>query len=205
MGQMEIFSIRLKQLREELKMSQRDFAKLVNITQQTLSGYERCVIKPPLDIAKHIADKCNVSLDWLTGLSNDKDREREIRNYKDVALMIIKLLHLEDYTESGLLLSFQLICNEITGEANHTIAPGYTPLSDALASQIDCKLAPPQRSEFINFLDTFKKLSVLLDKKQITQEVIDTWLKGALSNLETIPISESDNLPFQDESDLFFC
>lgn len=85
MGELEIFAIRIKQTRESLNMTQAEFSGHIGIKQQTLSGYERGIIKPPLDIAKNIAEKCNVSIDWLCGLSNDQQINKDsIWTYADI-------------------------------------------------------------------------------------------------------------------------
>ena len=57
MGELDIFAIRIKQLRESLKMTQKEFSGHIGIKQQTLSGYERGLMKPPLDVAKGISEK----------------------------------------------------------------------------------------------------------------------------------------------------
>ncbi len=85
MGELEIFANRIKQLRKSLGMTQKNFSEYVGIKQQTLSGYERGIMKPPLDITKSIAEKCNVSIDWLCGLSNRQYIiEESIWTYADV-------------------------------------------------------------------------------------------------------------------------
>lgn len=68
-----------------LEMTQKEFNEYVGIKQQTLSGYERGIMKPPLDIAKEIAEKCNVSIDWLCGLSTNKFINKTyIQTYTDI-------------------------------------------------------------------------------------------------------------------------
>ncbi len=93
MGEFKIFSIRIKELREMKKMTQTEFSSFLGIKQQTLSGYERGSVKPPLDIAKDIAEKCGVSLNWLCGLP---EQTFNITTYSDV-IQILFLLR--DYTE----------------------------------------------------------------------------------------------------------
>ena len=56
---------RLKSLRSLNK--QGEFAKFLEIPQPTLSAYERDKIKPTMDALINIADKCDVTLDWLCG------------------------------------------------------------------------------------------------------------------------------------------
>lgn len=96
MGELEIFAIRLKGLREQLNMTQTEFAEYIKVKQQTLSGYENNKMKPPIDIVKNIADKCNVSIDWLCGLSDTQTRGENFSTYKDIAKALIKI---DEYTE----------------------------------------------------------------------------------------------------------
>ena len=88
MGELEIFAIRIRQLRESLKMTQTEFSNHIGIKQQTLSGYERGIMKPPLDVAKFIAEKCNVSIDWLCGLSENKHLHNQPETYSDVIQLL---------------------------------------------------------------------------------------------------------------------
>ena len=45
MGELEIFSTRIKELRETIGMTQNDFSNHIGIKQQTLSGYERGIME----------------------------------------------------------------------------------------------------------------------------------------------------------------
>ena len=64
-----IIGKRLKMLREERELSQKEFAEFLNIPQPTLSTYENDRVVPTLDAIISIAQKCTVSLDWLCGIS----------------------------------------------------------------------------------------------------------------------------------------
>ena len=48
-------------------------------------------MKPPLDIAKNIAEKCNVAIDWLCGLSTKMKNDDELKTYSDVITSFVKL------------------------------------------------------------------------------------------------------------------
>lgn len=91
MGGLEIFATKIKELRESFGMTQKDFSQYVGIKQQTLSGYERGLMKPPLDIVTEIAQKCDVSIDWLCGLSVKMRNEDELKTYSDVIDTFVKL------------------------------------------------------------------------------------------------------------------
>ena len=61
----ELFAIRLKKLRESMHLTQNQFGALLNIAQTTLSSYEKGSKTPNIDTLCNIAEKCNVSIDWL--------------------------------------------------------------------------------------------------------------------------------------------
>ena len=91
MGELEIFALRLKQMREKMQMTQKEFSAFLGVKQQTLSGYERGTAKPPLDIAKNISKKCNVSLDWLCGLSDRENPDEKVKKYSNIVALLLKL------------------------------------------------------------------------------------------------------------------
>ena len=63
-----IFGERLKNLRSVvMNKTQKEFSELLNIPQPTLSAYESGRNKPTIDVVISIAEKCNVSIDWLCG------------------------------------------------------------------------------------------------------------------------------------------
>ena len=68
--------LRIKELREEKNISQLELAKKLNLTQQSISLYEKGEREPSIDVLKNIANFFNVSLDYLLGKS-------DIRNYDE--------------------------------------------------------------------------------------------------------------------------
>ncbi|HBU13109.1 MAG TPA: XRE family transcriptional regulator [Clostridiales bacterium] len=52
-----------------MNFSQKEFADYLGIPRPSLSGYENNRNSPTADVLINIAQKCNVSLDWLCGLS----------------------------------------------------------------------------------------------------------------------------------------
>lgn len=165
MGELDIFAIRIKQLRESLKMTQREFSKHISIKQQTLSGYERGIIKPPLDIAKNIAEKCNISIDWLCGLSNKKTSSNIPQTLADIFEILFLIQEYSDiqiYAHEGTVYIRNHENAIIGGEKSiiHTI--GFQPYT------ID---------EFIN--DWRKMLDALLSET-IDQEIYELWKEKTL-------------------------
>ena len=132
MGELEIFATRIKDLRDSLKMTQKEFSEYIGIKQQTLSGYERGIMKPPLDIAKGIAEKCNVSLDWLCGLSDKKTSSNIPQTLADIFEMLFLIQEYSDiqiYDHEGTVY-IRNRDNAITGAAKSTIhAIGFQPFN----------------------------------------------------------------------------
>lgn len=96
MNKYELFSKRLKELRNDMKLTQKQFAEKIGFTQATLSAYENNPKSPSLDIIIDIANKCNVSLDWLCGLSDRKSSNNEIETYSEIIDFFLKIKERKD-------------------------------------------------------------------------------------------------------------
>lgn len=64
---------RIKTLRNERNLLQKDLAEQLNLSQQTISLYESEKRQPDYQILQSIADFFNVSVDYLLGRTNIKD------------------------------------------------------------------------------------------------------------------------------------
>ena len=69
----EINLRRIRDLREDMDLKQRDLAKALNISQRAYSHYENGTRKIPLDILVALADYYNCSVDYLLGRTKKKD------------------------------------------------------------------------------------------------------------------------------------
>lgn len=100
----DIFSTRLKEIRMQTGKTQREFAEMVQSTAATISAYENATKNPSLEIVMNIAEKCNISIDWLCGLSENKKNNNEVVTFADMLLLVIKLSKLfmpfEEWTPS---------------------------------------------------------------------------------------------------------
>ncbi len=63
---------RLKEIRQEKKLSQKDLTKKLNISQQAISLYEKGDREPKLETWQKLADFFNVPVDYLLGISKDR-------------------------------------------------------------------------------------------------------------------------------------
>ena len=66
---------RIKEIRQEKKLSQKDLAKKLNISQQAISLYEKGGREPKLETWQKLADFFGVSVPYLQGISDIEDLE----------------------------------------------------------------------------------------------------------------------------------
>ena len=69
----EKFSYRLTVLLDENNMTQTQLANKIGTSNVTICRYLTCERIPRLDVVAKIASVFNVSLDYLLGISDDKD------------------------------------------------------------------------------------------------------------------------------------
>jgi len=92
----EKFSYRLIVLMEDFNMTQVDLAKKIGISNVTISRYLSGDRIPRLDVIARIASAFNVSIDYLLGLSEQKNNVPENTNYDlDIALLAKNLFSLD--------------------------------------------------------------------------------------------------------------
>lgn len=65
--------IKLRELRKERNWTLEDASKFLDIKTSTLAGYEREFRKPDIYILAEIASKYNVSVDYIVGLTDDRE------------------------------------------------------------------------------------------------------------------------------------
>ena len=70
---MKKFNERLRELREDNDLTQRELAKLINVDQRSLSFYEIGKYEPNIETIIKIAQILNTTTDYLLGISNKKE------------------------------------------------------------------------------------------------------------------------------------
>ncbi len=87
---------KLQMTRKRLGYTQKEFAEFVGVPQPSLSAYENNKNSPTTEVMITIAKKCNISLDWLCGLTVDEDNKLEINEVKDLATIMYKLMEVNE-------------------------------------------------------------------------------------------------------------
>lgn len=67
--------LRIRELREEKKLSQTEMSKRMGVSQQTYSRYETHRSEIPLEKVVWLADFFDVTIDYLLGVSANRDRK----------------------------------------------------------------------------------------------------------------------------------
>lgn len=83
----------LKELREDKGLNQIDLAEILNVSRQTISGYETGTIEPPFSTLVKLADIYNCSLDYLAGRTKERYNLNLMnKNNKKLLLELIKVV-----------------------------------------------------------------------------------------------------------------
>lgn len=77
-----MFPLRLKELRENVGLSQKAFADRLNISQSTVGMWESGKREPNYNTTERIADYFDVSVDYLLGRTDDKNQNPGETNIK---------------------------------------------------------------------------------------------------------------------------
>ena len=89
---MSSFGNRLKALRENHNLSQKEFANILNIANSTLSQYESDKRVPSDEVKIQIAKYFNVTTDYLLGNeTKNKEQNSQDKDEKDIAKSMKKL------------------------------------------------------------------------------------------------------------------
>ena len=156
----KLFSEHLKELRIISGKTQKQFAKFVSSTPATISAYENGAKNPSLEIVSNIASSCNVSLDWLCGISDKKDQKRRISTYSDLLNLIYELMDSEQEHNLKVILSSEI--DIIYGK-----------------SKVNIELSDDEVT-MGNAIKEFKAVYDLYTAKTITKEMYDTLFESLI-------------------------
>ena len=75
---------RIRSLRLENNLTQKELANYLNVKQNTYSQYEIGILNYPLDILIKLAIYYDTSIDYLVGLTDNPDPYKRAKNYKNI-------------------------------------------------------------------------------------------------------------------------
>lgn len=89
---METMGQRIKKTRKMMKMTQVEFAKLLDVPQPSISAYEKDKYLPSFEVIGKIMKECNVSFEWLNGYNSVPDSTLTVT---DIGNMISQLFEID--------------------------------------------------------------------------------------------------------------
>ena len=159
---LKVFQERFDLLRKEHGSNNTDFAKFLDMSRQTVGFYLNGDRVPDaLNLVK-IAEKCNVSVDWLLGLTDEKTPNAEIRSmciYTGFSSDLVKMIHLinnnapKEFTLLNLFLE-NLVIKNVQSISNACI--NLQKAAMAKVTQRSHYLSPDDR-RIVNFLDSMNR------------------------------------------------
>lgn len=167
-----IFSEHIKELRNNMKMNQADFSKLIGTNQSTLSAYENGDRFPPYETLITIASKCNISLDWLCGLSEKKQSDETVVTYSDLINILLKLKDVNSVSIDFKLQSYSDSFNSY----------------QTLLCEIDDK-------HIIEFYNEWKELLSIRKKSPSGEKLYDLWKKDIFERFN-FPLEKASQTSF---------
>ena len=178
-------SEKIKELRTDLKMNQKNFSVAIGIRQSTLSSYENGVVTPSNDVLLTIAQKFHVSLDWLFGLSENKV---QISTLSDI---IWVLLQMNESNE----LRYELdINNKLPGDIETETQKWYAGLR-FYGNDPEHSL----NADMCNFLADLQENRENLESYFTGKDMFDMWKKQTLEYYTSKPVThkEIEELDFE--------
>ena len=162
--QKEIFAQRLSELRKEKNETQAEFSQRTGIRQQTISGYENGKISPTLDAAIEIAKACDVSVDWLCGLTDT--RRNKFIEYADVIMALVNI---------GQATGGNLYLTKVEVDRYDYDGPW---VEEQVALRIEDE-------EIQKFLKSWNDILPLVKSKTISGNLYSLWLKDEMRKYKT--------------------
>ena len=163
----ELFSKRLKALREEKKYSQDDLAKELNISRNSIYFYENNKRVPDANTIIALSEYFGVSTDYLLGLSEDKN-ETESKRVTNRGNAVLELLEgLDAQTKNHILIALKDLITCSSRDKSlpmcNTLLERFCELSSVYADMIDITHKMTE-DDYITFLHFYGYGLNLLEK-----------------------------------------
>jgi transcriptional regulator with XRE-family HTH domain len=176
---------KIKELRTDFKMNQKNFAEAIGIKQSTLSSYENGVVTPSNDVLLTIAKKFHVSLDWLFGLSESKV---QISTLSDIIWVLLQM------NESAELRYEVEVNNHLTNDVENEQERWYAGIK-FYGNDKEHSL----NADMCNFLADLQENRESLESYFTGKDMYEMWKKKTLDYYTAKPVThqEIEDLDFE--------
>ena len=176
MSNLPTLSLRLKELRKKLAVTQKVFANYIGVSSATLSSYETGAKQPSLSILLVIAQKCQVSLDWLCGIGT-QNINSEFNSYGDV---------IEKLAGIAFMFPTQIDCIKFDEDGE-----GHRILNEKKIVQFCIN-----DDDLFSFFEEWEEIKPLFEKGTISKKFYESWLNEKIALYKNMSIKDDDELPF---------
>lgn len=190
----ERFAKRLKEAREKKGLRQNKLADDISVAPQTLSAYENANKLPTLDNAVALAEKLDVSLDWLLGI--EKPDDNKTKTLGDVADLLVNWL--DNSVIDELSVHMEKRFDNIDVNDARCFDSEYGPYIEEKVATIIIR-----NGLLAKFIDGWGKMLNLLREGTIDRSLYDSFLIGETAKLNKVSISPWNELA-DDEGELPF-
>ena len=159
----EILSKRIKELRQEKNLTQRQLAEKANTTATSISAYEKGQKTPSIEVLCNIATVLETSVDWLCG----NEVSKPICTYADIIKSLLSALADIDFIIIDCEDDFEYRFGEIDGT--------FIDIRDKVIEQ---------------FLKEYRKMKSVHDEGIINDDMLNSWLDGQYLKYD-IPIADN--------------
>lgn len=163
---------RLKELRKNADMTQKEFSEKIGCTMASLSAYENGSKVPPTQTLINIASEFNCSIDWLLGLRDSQNYDNSSQPAKTYSEYIKLLFALQD---KGIDLFADCNCQHPQKDLSN------------------CKGIAFNDPIIKLFLKNWQKTATLYKDSTIDKTIYTAWQEKILRDFH-YPILESDNV-----------
>lgn len=104
-----MFSVALRELRKQKKLSQSALAEIVGMSQATVASWENGTRKPDVETVSYLADYFGVTVDYLMGRDEPTQEERaEVPPHLMESYELLRQLTPEEFADIAELARFKL-------------------------------------------------------------------------------------------------
>lgn len=175
-SKMQVFATRLKELRTDNHMTQKEFAQKIDVTPAALSAYENNQKNPSVAVIQRIGENFDVSLTWLCGVTERKSVNKVFSTYTDIIDMFFDIMNigkLDVYPEN----------KKVTDKDGGTTEMWGIMFSDP---------------NLINFLKDWKHMRNLVISQAIDQDLYQIWIDREIKKYNFSIASQTSD--FSDKS-----
>lgn len=179
MGDIELqaFADRIKELRLERNITQKEFAEKIGVTAAALSAYENNIKNPSIAVAKRIAETFHVSIDWLCGLTDKENYSDNLLTYGDMLRLILRIV------DNNLMVDNWKILNSYMYEE--------LPFGEEPKGVPACAVIETSNIIFRNFFKDWEQIQTLYTNNTIDKHLYTLWLDDKLKEFDKIKLEHS--------------